>query len=215
MGVISVVYADSQPLVRAGIRRLLEGLDGVAVVGEATDGRELLDRVVARKPQLVITELSLPQVSGIEAAKRIARHMPGIRVLFLSAQAEQTQVRTALKTGASGFLNKAGEPAELEIAIRAVMRGQIYLSPSVSQHAIERRRAQRVEESVILSVRQREVLRLVGRGKSTKEIASLLGIGSKTVETHRSRLMQALNLPNTHALMHFAVRAILEASDER
>jgi DNA-binding NarL/FixJ family response regulator len=190
-------------------------LDGVAVVGEATDGRELLDRVVARKPQLVITELSLSQVSGIEAAKRIARHMPGIRVLFLSAQAEQTQVRAALKTGASGFLNKAGEPAELEIAIRAVMRGQIYLSPSVSQHAIERRRAQRVEESVILSVRQREVLRLVGRGKSTKEIASLLGIGSKTVETHRSRLMQALNLPNTHALMHFAVRAILEANDER
>jgi DNA-binding NarL/FixJ family response regulator len=215
MAEVSIVYADGQPLVRAGIRRLLETLEGVSVLAEAEDGRELLERVVARRPQLVLTELHLPQVSGIEAAKRIIRHMPGTRVLFLSGQAEQSQVRAAVKTGASGFLSKGGEPAELELAIRAVMRGQLYISPSVSLHAIERRRAQRVEESVILSARQREVLRLVGRGKTTKEIASLLNIGSKTVETHRARLMQALNLPNTHALMHFAVRAILEASDER
>ena len=215
MSEVSIVYADPQPLVRAAIAALLSQLEGTSVIAQADDGRQLLECVVAKRPNLVMTELHLPHVNGIEAAKRIVRHMPGVQVLFISSQGEQANVRAALKTGASGFLSKGGEPAELELAVRSVMRGQLYISPSVSLHAIERRRTRRLEESVILSARQREVLRLVGRGKTTKEIATLLNIGAKTVETHRARLMQALNLPNTHSLMHFAVRAILESSDDR
>jgi DNA-binding NarL/FixJ family response regulator len=212
---LNIVQADPQTLVRAGLRHLLETIDGVHVVAEADDGRQLLDQVIALRPQLVVTELSLPEVSGLEALKRISRHMPDVRVLILSYLTDSAHVRSALKAGASGFLSKSADPAELDLAVRAIARGQTYLSPSVSHHAIERRRAHRNTESVVLSQRQREVLRLIGRGKSTKEIASLLGIGNKTVETHRARLMQALSLSNTHALMHFAVRTVLDGSDER
>lgn len=212
---LNIVQADPQTLVRAGLRQLLETIDAVHVVAEAEDGRQLLDHVIALRPHLVVTELSLPEISGLEALKRISRHMPDVRVLILSSLTDSAHVRSALKAGAAGFLSKSAEPAELDLAVRAIARGQTYLSPSVSHHAIERRRAHRETESVVLSQRQREVLRLIGRGKSTKEIASLLGIGNKTVETHRARLMQALSLSNTHALMHFAVKTVLDASDER
>ena len=212
---LNIVQADPQTLVRAGLRQLLETIDAVHVVAEADDGRQLLDHVVALRPQIVVTELSLPEISGLEALKRIARHMPDVRVLVLSSLTDSAHVRSALKAGAAGFLSKSAEAAELDLAIRAIARGQTYLSPSISHHAIERRRAHRDTESVVLSQRQREVLRLIGRGKSTKEIASLLGIGNKTVETHRARLMQALSLSNTHALMHFAVKTVLDAADER
>ncbi len=212
---LNIVQADPQTLVRAGLRQLLETIDGVHVVAEADDGRRLLDQVIALRPQLVVTELSLPEISGLEALKRITRHLPDVRVLILSSLTDSAHVRSALKAGAAGFLSKSAEPAELDLAVRAISRGQTYLSPSVSHHAIERRRAHRETESVVLSQRQREVLRLIGRGKSTKEIASLLGIGNKTVETHRARLMQALSLSNTHALMHFAVKTVLDAADER
>lgn len=215
METVTIVHAEAQALVRAALRRFLEGIPGVRVLADVGDGQELLDRVIDVRPQVVITELTLPQVSGLEALKRIVRHLPDIRVLILSGMTESMHVRSALKSGASGFLSKYAEPAELELAVHAVVRGQTYLSPSVSHHAIERRRANRNEESVILSQRQREVLRLIGRGKSTKEIASLLGIGNKTVETHRARLMQALSLSNTHSLMHFAVRTVLDGGDER
>jgi DNA-binding NarL/FixJ family response regulator len=213
--VLNIIQADPQTLVRAGLRQLLETIDGVHVVAESGDGRQLLDQVIALRPHIVVTELNLPEISGLEVLKRIVRHLPDVRVLVLSSSVESSHVRSALKAGAAGFLAKSAEPAELELAVRAVARGQCYLSPSVSHHAIERRRADREAQSVILSQRQREVLRLIGRGKSTKEIASLLGIGNKTVETHRARLMQALSLSNTHSLMHFAVKTVLEAVDER
>lgn len=215
MPMLDIVHADPQLLVRAGLRQLLEKISGVNIVGEAADGRELLDQIVGLHPQVVICELALPEVSGLDIVRRVVRHMPDVRVLFLSAQTDPGQVRAAIKAGAAGFLSKFAEPVELELAVRAVARGQTYLSPSISRHAIERRRAPRGEEQIVLSPRQREVLRLIGRGKSTKEIAALLGIGSKTVETHRFRLMQALGLPNTHALVHFAVKALVDAGDER
>jgi DNA-binding NarL/FixJ family response regulator len=212
---LNIVQADPQTLVRTGLRLLLETIDGVHVVAEAEDGRQLLDQVIATRPQIVVTEIALPEISGLEVLKRISRHLPEVRVLILSSQTESLHVRTALKAGAAGFLSKSADAAELDLAVRSVARGQTYLSPSISHHAIERRRAPRQAESVVLSQRQREVLRLIGRGKSTKEIAGLLGIGNKTVETHRARLMQALSLSNTHALMHFAVKTVLDASDER
>lgn len=212
---IKLIIADPHSLVRAGIRKLLEAIEGVEVLAEVNDGRQLLDAVVANPPQIVISELSLPQISGLEAAKRIIRHLPRVRFVFLSAQTDAMHVRSALRAGATGFLSKASDPLELEVAFRAVLRGQTYVTPSVSKSALDRRRAERGDESVVLSQRQRQVLRLIGRGKSTKEIAALLGIGTKTVETHRARLMQSLGLRNGHSLVHFAVRAGIDSVDER
>lgn len=211
---VHIVYAEPQPLLRAGLRLLIERLPGMEVVADVGDGQALLDEVLGRHPQLVVTELALPQISGIEAMRRLMRHLPRLRVLVLSAQAEASHVRAALRAGAAGYLSKSADPAELNIALRAVMRGETYLSPSVSRHAIERRRPRQPQDSVILSSRQREVLQLMGRGKSTKEIAGLMGLSSKTVETHRSRLMQALALNNINELVHFAVRHELEAQEQ-
>lgn len=212
---IKIILAEPQALVRAGLRKLFESVDGVEVTAEVADGRQLLDAVVANPPQIVISELALPQISGLEAAKRVIRHLPRVRFIFLSAQTDAMHVRSALRAGATGFLSKGSEPLELEVALRAVLRGQTYVTPSVSKSALDRRRAERGDDSVVLSQRQRQVLRLIGRGKSTKEIASLLGIGTKTVETHRARLMQSLGLRSGHALVHFAVRAGFDAADER
>jgi len=183
--------------------------------GDERQAADHLDAVVAQVPQLVITELSLPHVSGLEATKRIIRHLPRTRVLIVSSQIETLHVRSAFRNGATGFLSKTAEPIELEVAFTALLRGQTYVSPSVSRQALDRRRNERQDDSVVLSQRQRQVLRLIGRGKSTKEIADLLGIGAKTVETHRARLMQSLGLRNGYALVHFAVRAGVELSDER
>jgi len=213
-GITRIVLADPHALVRAGIAQLIAQIPDTVVVGEAGDGERLLALITDKHPHIMLSELSLDGMSGLDVARRVHRHLPTLRILFLSSQADSVHVRTALKAGASGYLSKSGDPQELGLAIRAVMRGQIYLSPGISHHAIERRRAGRAEDSVILSPRQREVLRLIGKGKSTKEIADLLGLGAKTIETHRARLMQALSLNNTNALVHFAVRAILESADE-
>jgi DNA-binding NarL/FixJ family response regulator len=215
MNQITLILAEPHALIRAGFRKLFESVNGVDVMADVSDGRQLLDAVVSNPPQIVVSELSLPQVSGLEAAKRIVRHLPRVRFIFLSAQTDSMHVRSALRAGASGFLSKSSDPPELEIALRAVLRGQTYVTPSVSKNALDRRRAERGDDAVVLSQRQRQVLRLIGRGKSTKEIATLLGIGTKTVETHRARLMQSLGLRNGHALVHFAVRAGLDSVDER
>ena len=133
-----------------------------------------------------------------------------MRVLLLSTQIDSAQVQSALKAGVLGFVSKAGDPAELEIALRAVTNGNPYLSPHFARFAIDRRRSRQDAHSVRLPTRQREVLQMLGRGKTTKEIASLLGLSVKTVETHRARLMQALDLNNINALLHYAVRHEVE-----
>ena len=207
---IRVLLADPQPVVRAGLRLLMEGFRGVTVADEVGTGAELLEILTAQPPDILVTEMSLPGASAIELARRINRHMPQVRVLLLASQIDSAQVQSALKAGVLGFVSRAGEPAELEIALRAVAAGNPYLSPHLARFAIDRRRSRQHEQSVILPARQREVLQLLGRGKSTKEIAALLGLSAKTVETHRARLMQALELSNINALRHYAVRHELE-----
>lgn len=206
-----IVLADPQPLVRGGLRCLIETLSGLQVCAEVSSGDELLAVVVEQKPEIVVTELTLSGMSGVDAARRLMRHLPQLRILVVSAELQAVQVKAALRAGIAGYVSKSAEPAELQIALRAMVDGNPYLSPHVARHALERRRSRRPHDSVILSSRQREVLQLVGRGKSTKEIALLLGVSAKTVETHRLRLMQALDLSNINALIHFATRLQMEA----
>ena len=201
-----LILAEPQTLVRAALRQLLQTMKDVDVVGEAEGGRNLLEQIGVHHPDLVVSEFMLPDISGSDLAQQIRRHYPGTGVIFLSSSADSGHARVAMKSGASAFLTKCSEPVEVELAMRACGRGQIYLSPSVSRKLIEGRRAERPEGSAVLTRRQREVLRLIGRGKSTKEIAQVMGIGVKTVETHRARLMQTLGLRGIGALTHFAVR---------
>jgi DNA-binding NarL/FixJ family response regulator len=154
----------------------------------------------------------LPDISGLSLTQKIRRHFPRVGLVFLLSAEDPAQVRAALTAGASAFLSRFSELLELELALRAHAKGQIYISPSVSRKVIERR-GKRADSSGILTRRQREVLRLVGRGKTTKEIAQVLGLSAKTVETHRARMMQTLGLRGINALTHFAVRAGAHAGD--
>ncbi|HEX4894711.1 MAG TPA: response regulator transcription factor [Solimonas sp.] len=205
-----VVLAESQTLVRAGLRRLLEELGGAEIIGEAGDGQQLLELAGRLRPDAVITEINLPVMSGLEALVQIHRHYPEVAVLVLSSLTDGQHVRGALKNGAAGFLAKDAEPMELGLALRAVGRRQVYLSPSISHKAVERRPGQRLEDQAEVTPRQRQVLQMIARGKSTKEIAALMGVSIKTVETHRARLMQSLGLYGTNALMRYAIRIGLD-----
>jgi DNA-binding NarL/FixJ family response regulator len=205
-----IVIGESQSLVRAGLRRLLEEHTHAQVIGEAGDGQQLLELTGRLRPDAVLTEINLPLMTGLEALVQIHRHYPEVSVLILSALTDGQHVRTALRNGASGFMAKDAEPAELGIALRAVERRQVYLSPAISHKAVERRSGQRHEDNVDLTPRQRQVLQLIARGKSTKEIGSLMGVSVKTVETHRARLMQSLGLYGTNALMRYAIRIGLD-----
>ncbi len=194
------------------LRHYFGTLEGVEVVAEAADGSQLIERIGEQSPDLVVSEFALSDISGMDLTRKIRRHFPAVGLMFLITTEDPGQVRAALTAGASAFLSRSSEPLELELALRSYAKGQIYISPSVSRKVIERR-SRRAEGSGILTRRQREVLRLVGRGKSTKEIAQVLGLSVKTVETHRARMMQTLGLRGINALTHFAVRAGAQASD--
>ncbi|SFF33508.1 two component transcriptional regulator, LuxR family [Fontimonas thermophila] len=206
-----IILADPRTLVRAGLKRLLQEHTDAQIVGEVADGQALLEKVGQLHPDAVLTEIELPKITGIEALVQIHRHYPEVAVLILSSLTDGQHVRAALRHGAAGFLDKDADPMELHLALRAVQRKQIYLSPSISHAAVERRGgALRQEDQVMLTPRQRQVLQLIARGKSTKEIAALMGVSIKTVETHRARLMNALGLYGTNALMRYAIRTGLD-----
>ena len=205
-----VVLAEQQTLVRAGLRKLFETATTATIIGEAADGQQLLDLAGRLRPDLIVTDLHLPKTSGLEALVQLRRHYPEIAVVVLSSPTDGALARTALKNGAAGVIATDAEPAELAIALRAVERKQIYLSPSVSHKLIERSGDERSEHQSQLTPRQRQVLHLIARGKSTKEIAVLMGISVKTVETHRARLMQSLGLYGINALMRHAIRTDLD-----
>lgn len=205
-----IVLAEQQTLVRAGLRKLFEAGTTATIIGEAADGQQLLDLAGRLHPDLVVTDLHLPKISGLDALVQIRRHYPDIAVVVLSSATDGALARSALKNGAAGVIATDAEPAELSMALRAVERRQIYLSPSVSHKLIERGNDARAEHQTQLTPRQRQVLHLIARGKSTKEIAALMGISVKTVETHRARLMQSLGLYGINALMRHAIRADLE-----
>jgi len=208
----TAVIAEPLCMVRTAMRQLLESQCDLTVVDEAADAEELLDRVLSHRPDLLVMELVYPKADGIALIGRIQRFLPQVNIVVLSQRDDAHGVRSALTAGACAYVSKNADLEELRFAIRAALRGQNFVSPALSRHALERRRAKTPTDSA-LSPRQHEVLHLVGRGHSTKEIASLLGVSTKTVETHRARLMQTLGLGNTAALVSHAVRHVLEEGE--
>jgi DNA-binding NarL/FixJ family response regulator len=210
MNPVRVLLADDHTLVRAGLRKLLEATPDYVVVGEAGDGLALLELAQQLQPGLVLMDIAMPGLNGIEATARLVKSWPNIKVLILSMHQNEEYVRQALRQGAVAYLLKDAAPLELELALSAVMRGETYLSPAVSKgvvHDYVQRLRDEEQPTTALSPRQREVLQLIAEGHSTKEIARRLDLSVKTVDTHRSQLMKQLDIHEVAGLVRYAMRA--------
>ena len=204
-----VLLADDHALVRAGIRSLLSTVPGVEVVAEAGTGQEAVALAEKLRPHVVLMDIAMHNLNGLDATARIVKRHPETRVIIVSMHASEEYALEALRAGASGYVLKDADLMELEQAIGAVTRGDTYLSPAISRHVIAdyRRRVTEQSEPVDrLTPRQREVLQRIAEGLSTKEIAFKLSLSVKTVETHRAQLMERLNIHDVAGLVRFAVR---------
>jgi len=210
MSRIRVLIADDHTLFRQGLVRLLESAPDLEVVGEAVDGREAIRLVEKTHPHVIIMDLSMPGLGGLEAIRRIRRIQCQAEVLVLSMHDDEVSVSQALQAGAVGYVVKTDNAEELLTAVRAAHRGQSYLSPSISRLVIEgylqRRPTENVASSDKLTSREREILQLLAEGHSNKEIAKLLNLSVKTVETHRTNLMKKLGLHSLAELVRYAIR---------
>jgi DNA-binding NarL/FixJ family response regulator len=205
---IRLLLADDHNLVRAGLRALLQSVSGVEVVAEANNGREAVRLVAELHPDVVLMDIAMSELNGLEAAGQIAREFPGVRVIMLSMHATEEYVVQALRAGASGYLLKNAGAAELEKAIKHVAQGETFLSPSISRQVSDyiRRVGQDGPPQTRLSPRQREILQLIAEGNTTKRIAQVLNISVKTVETHRSQLIEHLDIHDVAGLVRCAIR---------
>jgi DNA-binding NarL/FixJ family response regulator len=213
---IRVVLADDHALVRAGIRALLEKLPGIEVVGEADNGRQALELIKATSPNLILLDISMAELGGLEALPRILKNFPAVKVLILSGHANEEYVLRALRCGAAGYMLKDAATLELELAINSVAQGKTYLSPSISRTVIDSylERVGSLSSPIEqLTARQREILQLIAEGKNTKEIAGMLDISIKTVEAHRLQLMARLDIHDVPGLVRYAIRSGLISPD--
>ncbi len=223
-----ILLVDDHTLVRAGIRKLLEALSTVEVVGEAGSGREGLVAVRELDPDVVVMDIGMPDINGLEATALMLAEKPGVRVLILSMHRADEYVLEAMRVGACGYLLKESATAELGLAVEALTRGEKYLSPAVSGAVVRTAMGpgeaappaaatglvtNASEASARLTPRQRDILRRIAEGGSTKEIAYDLGLSSKTVETHRAQLMDRLGIHDVAGLVRFAIRIGLVSAD--
>jgi DNA-binding NarL/FixJ family response regulator len=214
---VRVLLADDHALVRAGIRALLEGLEGVAVVAEAGNGGEVLELARKHRPDVVLLDISMPGIGGLEASAQLKQELPEVRVVMLSMHANEEYVLQALRAGAVGYMLKDSATAELELALQAVMQGETYLSPPISKQVVEgyvQRVGAEQPAADHLTPRQRQVLQLIAEGLSTKEIAYRLELSVKTVETHRAQLMERLQIRDIAGLVKYAIRNGLVSSEK-
>ena len=207
----SVLLADDHTLIRAGLRMVVDAQPDLTVVGEANDGREAVAMAGNLKPDVVVMDIGMPSLNGIEASRQIRAALPDTQVVMLSMHSDEGYVLRALKAGAKAYLLKDSAEADLARAIRAAAEGKSFFSPAVAKVLLEdyMRKLERTgaEDSWdLLSPREREVFQLVAEGKSSKEIATLLHLSVYTVETHRARIMQKLNLRGVPELILYAVR---------
>jgi DNA-binding NarL/FixJ family response regulator len=213
---IRVLLADDHTLVRAGLRGLLQGISGVEVVGEAEDGHEALRMSGELHPDVALVDIGMPGLNGLDAAVQLMRADPRIRVLILSMHTAEEYVLRALRAGCAGYLLKRSAVSELEVAVRAVARGETYLSPTVSKQVVDEyvgRTGGSADPLEALTPRQREILQMVAEGHTSKEIAERLRLSFKTVEAHRAQIMERLGVDDVTALVRFALRVGLISSE--
>jgi DNA-binding NarL/FixJ family response regulator len=204
---LRLLLVDDHALVRAGIRSLLEKMPEVEVVAEAGDGRTALDLAREHRPDVVLMDLAMSELNGLEATARLKKDYPATHVIILSMHTNEEYVVQALRAGAVGYLVKDAAATELQAALRAVARGEQYLSPSISREAVAAYEARASDGPAShLTPRQREILQLIAEGKNTKEIAYTLGVSVKTVETHRALLMVRLKIFDVPGLVRYAMR---------
>lgn len=214
MSAVRVLLADDHDLVRAGIRALLQNIGNVEVVAEAGEGHEALQMIAEHQPDVVLLDIAMPGMNGLETTARISKEFPGVRVIILSMHSGEEYVLQALRAGASGYVLKGARAPELELAVLAVAHGETYLSPTASKHVVD----QFVQQSPAILIdagdamrrltpRQREILRLIAEGRTTKEIANQLDISVKTVEMHRTQLMDRLDIHDVAGLVRYAIRS--------
>jgi DNA-binding NarL/FixJ family response regulator len=199
--------ADDHTLVRAGIRSLLERLAGVTVVGEAGDGLATLEGLETAAADILVVDISMPKLNGMETTARALERFPSLRVVVLSMHSNEEYVLQAFRAGASAYLLKESAIAELEVALISVAKGQVYLSPSISRNVIAGYLANPARDGrPLLSPRQVEILKLLAEGRTTKEIALDLGLSVKTVETYRAQVMERLAVHDVPGLVKYAMR---------
>lgn len=220
----TILLADDHTLVRAGIKSLIKDFKNTEVIGEAADGREAIEMAHELNPDIMLLDIKMKELNGLEVTARLHKEIPEILIIILSMHSNEEYVVQALKAGAVGYLLKDSLPQELDVAISSVIAGKVYLSPAISQQLVSDYLKLMVDTSPeelkdasvfeLLTARQREVLQLIAEGNSTKEIGDKLHVSVKTVETHRSQIMERLNINNLQGLVRYAIRAGLISSDE-
>ena len=203
---IRILLADDHAVVRHGFRMILEAQPDMEIAGEAGNGREAVTLAEELKPDIVVMDVAMPELNGIEATRRLAASLPHTRVVALSMHKDSVYVREILRAGARGYLLKDSPPADLLSAIRSVASGQSYLSPGVSNAVLDDYRRHVTNPIDLLTTREREVLQMLAEGKTNKEIAGILNLSVYTVDAHRGKIMEKLNLHSIGEMVRFAVR---------
>jgi DNA-binding NarL/FixJ family response regulator len=203
---IRILLADDHAVVRRGFQMILAEQSDMEIVGEAANGREALELAAKLKPDVVVMDVAMPELNGIEATRRMAENAPRARVLALSMHKDSVYVRETLRAGARGYLLKDSVAADLVSAVRAVAAGEGYLSPAVSDAVLDDYRRHVTNPIDLLTSREREVLQMLAEGKTNKEIAGILNLSVYTVDAHRGRIMEKLNVHSINELVRFAVR---------
>ena len=211
MDTIRVLLADDHTIVRKGLRSLLDSDIGIIIVGEAKDGREAVKKAEKLQPDVVVMDIAMPGLNGLEATRQIKKRFPGMKIIILTVHANEEYVLQTLRVGASGYLVKKAAPGDLIEAIQAVYKGDSFLSPSISRTVIDeyiRQVETKSERDIIygkLTNREREIFQLIIEGHKNREIADLLYVSIKTVETHKAHIMDKLNVHSTAKLIRYAM----------
>ena len=206
MSRIRILLADDHAVVRQGFKMILDAQPDMEIVGEAGNGRQAIELAEKMKPDVVVMDVAMPELNGIEATRRLGASVPHARVIALSMHKDSVYVREVLRAGARGYLLKDSGASDLVTAVRAVARGEGYLSPGVSNAVLDDYRRHVTNPIDLLTSREREVLQMLAEGKTNKEIATILNLSVYTVDAHRGRIMEKLNLHSINELVRFAVR---------
>ncbi|OFW10327.1 MAG: DNA-binding response regulator [Acidobacteria bacterium RIFCSPLOWO2_02_FULL_59_13] len=208
---IHILLADDHRIVRQGLRRILEEHPQMEVVAEASDGREAVQLALEKKPDVVVMDIGMPHLNGMEAARQILRRLPATKILVLSMYSDESYVVQVLEAGAKGYLLKDSADAELVEAVQAVSNGKSFFSPLISRILLDEYVRQLQEKKItdryeLLTEREREILQLIAEGQTSREIAELLNVSVSTVDTHRGHIMEKLDLHNPYEVVLYAVR---------